>query len=165
MSALPQGSAPSCIWNSHVMATESPEEEYQQLSRCLVKPSQIMFVCRALTGTQATSCSRRNFSDKKILGEHSTAVNRYSCHSSRFVHPGLAQGATLFNLIMKGTRYVTHSQSESSDHQLFVCNYQSWEVPDWDARSARAQSMTLGVVTMVTSIKNGVPYVCISCHT
>ena len=43
--------------------------------------------------------------------------------------------------------------------------YQSWEVPDWDARSARAQSMTLGVVTMVTSIKNGVPYVCFSCHT
>ena len=43
--------------------------------------------------------------------------------------------------------------------------YQPWEVPDWDARSARAQSMTLGVVTMVTSIKNGVPYMCFGCHT
>ena len=48
---------------------------------------------------------------------------------------------------------------------LVSAYYQSWEVPNWDARSARAQSMTLGVVTMVTSIKYGVPYVCFSCHT
>ena len=48
---------------------------------------------------------------------------------------------------------------------LFAKSIQSWEVPDWDARSARSQSMTLGVVTMVTSIKNGVPYMCFSCHT
>ena len=45
------------------------------------------------------------------------------------------------------------------------CICQSWEVPDWDARPARAQSMTLGVVAMVTSIKNGVPYVRFTCHT
>ena len=54
--------------------------------------------------------------------------------------------------------------SEYFVDSFFKHGYQSWEVPDWDARSARAQSMTLGVVTMVTSIKNGVPYMCFSCH-
>ena len=55
--------------------------------------------------------------------------------------------------------------STLKDFKDCVLDIQSWEVPDWDARSARAENMTLGVVTMVTSIKNGVPYVCFSCHT
>ena len=57
------------------------------------------------------------------------------------------------------------ARQHRQDWQFLVVNLQSWEVPDWDAWSARPQSITWGVVTMVTSIKNGVPYVCFSCHT
>ena len=99
-------------------------------------------------------------------------------HESR--HPSRLSKQTLQTLIRQLHRETQSCITKHSNSYLHVCMYvwgvwvcvharvhvsQSWEVPDWDARSARAQSMTLGVVTMVTSIKNGVPYVCFSCHT